>query len=170
MRGYRPALYGMVADLPPDIVRECNGFFKSYIRSCQDHKFLTDPVAIQTLIRRVKLLTGKSFYEFCLVNYENGHGKRAEIFRQISKYMRGEISGQALKTYFDVEQDLCVAMTENNIPYAGRAFEGIANEDVDKVKSGFSERTLYSILACVGPSNLCRFMLTFNGEYYDGRY
>ncbi|MGL5418666.1 MAG: hypothetical protein ACRDA9_04355 [Plesiomonas shigelloides] len=170
MRGYRPVLNGMVADLPPDIHRECIAFFKSYIRSCQDHEFLTDPGAIQSLIGRIKQVTGRSFYEFACVNYETGHGRRSRIFRHIAQYMRGELSGRMFTTYMHVEQDLVREMQQTNTPFAGKALEGSSNENYKKVLEMMNEKTLYAILACIGPSDMCRWMLTFFGEFYDGQY
>lgn len=168
MNNFRPALFGVISNIDGEALIDCNSYFKSYIRSSQDHAYLTSPDAIKSIIGRIKMLTGRNFTEFMIINYENGIGKRAELVRNFSHFLEGKISTRGLISSVKMEELFCAGMIDTERSYETKIIANIQPENVNKVKSAFTEKGFYHILTAMGPVLFCRLMLTFSGEVYDG--
>lgn len=144
-------------------------YFKAYYRSSSDPAFLYNGTATAEVLARAKTIIGDSFKAFCVANYQNGIGRRAEFVRVFLSYLAGEIAGRGVVSRIRADENTCSFLMKSP---AGDKFKQTAVIPMDaKVQARLgtlADDDFYKFIEAVGTRMLCVFILSLYGETYNG--
>ncbi len=165
---YRPAKNGFVnADLLDTSFQLIMGILKTYLRSADDFKYMTNPKSISDLLTHVKPIVGSNFKSFLIANYDNGIGVRSELVKTILHYFGGKVSARAVIARIKTDETMCVGRLRVNTDETPqlkqvRGFD----DDTLKLLEDVQPLDFFRLIEAIGPVLLAKLFLTFNGEVH----
>lgn len=124
-----------------------------------------DPKSTLAVMDLCRELTGESFKDFLIANFNNGFARRADLVSTVIGYLNGTLSGGAVTTQLTIGENEFLhrvskglnfthTVTESHTAKLPKGIESVTNKD------------FYRLIECMGPVKVARLFLMLAGETF----